>query len=531
LATELTRDSLEGDRAASSSSLRSLVQRLPRPPIWISALLVLLGVGSEVWQPFSLGFFHDDWYLFVRLHSLGAYTDLHDDRPGYFWLSWIILHVWDGSPAQFQWIKVVINLATAASISWLTLSIQRLFNASSPVLAISAATFWLIAPWGLGYTVWPTAAFTNVALLYFCVSMVLFLRWVERGSWLGLAVAIPLWAISIETYQATWFAFVPVTIAVLLAIYDQPQARNRTLMLGSILLVVQLGSLVHTALTTPKSQSNQAIDLLRLNLKRVIEIQLHYLGRWIFWLVLAVTAGFTFVAVRDNRSHYQDLRRIAAGLTMVVMGTCGSAALYAAAGYAFGDVGEASKTATMSTFWIAMGFSIAIASAPTEWRKMVIATAASVAVVCAASLHYPDMARPWVASWRLQQEILETIKRQSFPRRLEAGDAVLTDVPMDVSGIPVFAAPWTTTPAALTAWADVIPDLARQGMLPVTILAPYDSKMVWESDKLILGPGFVLTAKRLWLWRWRSGDAMLVQTQGPLPPKPFESLFDGHQSE
>jgi hypothetical protein len=79
--------------------------------------------------------------------------NLDGDRPGYYLLSWIILHIWDGSPATFQWIKVVINLATAASIVLLTLSIQRLFRASSLALAAAAGSLWLIAPWALGYTV------------------------------------------------------------------------------------------------------------------------------------------------------------------------------------------------------------------------------------------------------------------------------------------------------------------------------------------------------------------------------------------
>jgi len=533
LLTELTRDSLgvEGNESAKSPSLHSLVKSLPHPPIWIAALLVLLGVGSEVWQPFALGFVHDDWYLFVRPHLLGDHSNYYVDRPGYFLLSQIILRIWDGSPAEFQWIKVVINLATAASIFWLTLSIQRLFRASSPVLAIGAATLWLIAPWGLGYTVWPTSAFTNVALLTFCVSMVQFLQWVERGSWSGLVLASLLWLISVETYQATWFAFVPVTFAVLLATYDQERARNRTLILGSVLLAIQFGGLVHTALTTPKSRNPEAIAMFAANLGNIKHIYMRYLGLWICRLILAVVAGSAMIALLDDQDRYLNLRRVVAGLTMAILGSCGSAALYAAAGYGFTDIGEMSKTCVMFTFWIALGFSVALAADAAETRKTLIGIATAVAVILVSFLSYSGAARPWIASWKLQREILETIKQQSFPQRLEPGDAVLSDVPLDVSGIPVFGAPWTITPAALMAWTDIVPDLARQPGLPVMIVPPYDSKMTWEAGTLTIGPGFTLPAKRLWLWRWKSGDAVLVPTPGPLPPKPFESLFEGRQSQ
>jgi hypothetical protein len=533
LSTELTRDSLvvEGNGAASSLRLRALVQSLTCRPIWMVAVLVLLGIGSEVWQPFSLGFIHDDWYLFVRLHDLKSYSNLHVDRPGYYLLSLIILYIWDGSPAAFQWIKVVINLATAASIFWLTLSMQRLFRASSPVLATGAATLWLIAPWGLGYTVWPTAAFTNVALLCFCISMVQFLRFVERGSWDGFALAILLWTISVETYQATWFAFVPVTFAVLLAVYDQAQLRNRALLLASVLLAVQIGSLVHTALTTPKVRNPDAITIFKGNLLNLWRIPVSFFGKWICWLVLALVAGLAIVARLEGGERYLNLRRIVAGTMMAILGACGSAALYASAGYSFNGAGEMSKTCVMFTFWITTGFSVAVAADAAETRKALIGMAASLVVIAVALLDYPAMARPWVASWKLQREVLETIKGQSFPLKLEPGDVVLSDVPLDVSGVPVFGAPWTITPAAIQAWADVIPDLAGKGLWPVTIVPPYDFKMSWEQGALTIGSGWTMPAKRLWVWRWRSGDAVLMHTPGPLPPKPFESLFDGHQSQ
>jgi hypothetical protein len=532
-ATELARGSLviEGNEPPRLPSLHFLIQSFMRPPIWIVVLLVLLAVGSQVWQPFSLGFAHDDWYLFVRLHFLKICPNLHVDRPGYYLLSLIILYIWDGSPAEFQWIKVVINLATAASIFWLTLSIQRLFRASSPVLAAASATLWLIAPWGLGYTVWSTAAFTNVALLCFCVSMVQFLRFVERGSRHGLLVAIVLWTISVETYQATWFAFVPVTLAVLLAIYDQAQPRKRALVLASVLLAVQFGSLVHTALTTPKTRNPNAIVQFGANILQIKKIYFGFLGQWICSLALAVLGGSGVAAVLDGGDRYLNLRRIVAGMIMAILGSCGSAALYGAASYGFSGVAEMSKTCVMFTFWIAMGCSVALAADAAETRKNLLGTAMCLVVIAAALFGYPAMARPWVASWTMQREVIEAIKQQSFPQRLELGDVVLSDVPLEVAGISVFGAPWTITPAALSAWADIIPVLARQGMWPVTIVSPYGSKMTWEAGEVTIGPGWTFPAKRLWVWRWRTGDAVLVQTPGPLPPKPFESLFDGYQAQ
>lgn len=526
-----TASGYEGNVRARWAGPRPFFQSLSRPSILIASLLIVLGIGSEVWQPFSLGFFHDDWYLFVRLHDLKAVYDLTPDRPGYHWLSWIILHVWDGTPAAFQWIKVVINLATAASILWLTLSMQRLFCAPSPVLAAGAATLWLIAPWGLGYTVWATAAFTNVSLLCFCISMVQFLRFVQRGSWVGLVLAIVLWTISIETYQSTWFAFIPVAFATLLAIYDQAPLRRRLLVLASVLLAIQLGGLLHTALTTPKVRNPDLLGMLETNLRNIWLIHVRFLGAWICGLMLALVIGQAVAARFDSRDNYLNARRIAAGTTMLLLGSIGSAVLYASAGYLFGGEGETSKTSAMFTFWVAMGFSVALAADAGDRRKTLIGITASLVVTAMALFGYPDMTQPWIASWKLQREVLETIKGQSFPQRLQLGDVILSDVPLYTGSAAVFGAQWTITPAAMSVWADAVPDLARQGLSPVTIIPPFAPNMTWDGETLTMTPNWTMPAKRLWVWRWKTGEAALVPKPGPLPPPPFDDLLDGHHAQ
>jgi hypothetical protein len=248
---------------------------------------------------------------------------------------------------------------------------------------------------------------------------------------------------------------------------------------------------------------------------------------------VAIIAGFAVAALWDGRSQFLNLRRVVAGLMMAVVGSCGSAALYALAAYGFTDRGEMSKTSVMFTFWIAIGVSVALASDAAEKRKTAVAIVTSIVVICGSFFSYPAMARPWIASWNLQREVFETIKQQSFPRQLEEGDAVLSDVPLDISGIPVFGAPWVITPAALVAWADLVPGLASQRAWPgpVMIIPPYDFKMAWEQGTLTIRSDMVIPAKRLWLWRWKSGDAVLVKSPGVLPEKPFDDLFDALRNQ
>ena len=186
----------------------------------------------------------------------------------------------------------------------------------------------------------------------------------------------------------------------------------------------------------------------------------------------------------------------------------------------------------MFTFWVAMGFSVVLAARPEDTRKLVIGIVASCAVIAVCAFDYPDVARPWATSWALQREVLDTIKGQSFPKKLEPGDAVLSDFPEVGGAVPVFDAPWSIPPAAMIAWSDVIPDIARKRSSPVTIVPLNRSlKMAWEPGKLTLGSDWVIPAKRLWLWRWKSGDAVLVKSPGALPQEPLDGLFDTLRSQ
>jgi hypothetical protein len=247
--------------------------------------------------------------------------------------------------------------------------------------------------------------------------------------------------------------------------------------------------------------------------------------------MLVLVTGQGIAARFDNRNNYLNARRIAAGTTMLIVGSIGSAVLYASAGYLFGGEGETSKTSAMFTFWVAMGFSVALAADARDTRKTLIGIAASLVVTAMALFDYPAMTRPWIASWKLQREVLQTIKGQSFPQRLQLGDVILSDVPLYVDRAAVFGAPWSITPAALSVWADAIPDLASQGLSPVMIIPAFAPNMSWANGTLTMTPNWTMPAKRLWVWRWKTGDAALVQTPGPLPPPPFDGLLDGPHAQ
>lgn len=156
--------------------------------------------------------------------------------------------------------------------------------------------------------------------------------------------------------------------------------------------------------------------------------------------------------------------------------------------------------------------------------------ATSCAVIAVSFLSFPGMAEPWVSAWARQREVLETIKRQPFPRELQPGDIVLGDLPSIERDVPVFGAPWSATAAMMIAWADVIPGFALQNPSPVTIMSfDGDFNMAWQPGKLTIKPGWEMAGKRLWLWRWKTGEAVLVKSASALPRDGFNALFEANR--
>src|SRR5262249_48756502 len=152
---------------------------------------------------------HDDWSHFVLPHALlqegrnivDYFIDVQPDRPCFAIFSIINVTLWNGETWSFHVIKNIINLATACSIVMVINAYQDVLGRASIHLAILAGSYWLVVPWSLGYSLWPTAGFVNMSLLFVCISAFFLKKWWERNAPLMLVLSVVFFTGAIFFYQ------------------------------------------------------------------------------------------------------------------------------------------------------------------------------------------------------------------------------------------------------------------------------------------------------------------------------------------
>jgi len=485
-----------------------------RNELALAVLFVVIAIASQAWHPFLLGFYHDDWGLFVqpRLHAqdFHFFGTWHLDRPGYAVFSKLLLDNWDGGTVTFHLIKITCDLLAAAGIGWTILVYQKAFDARSVALAASGVAFWLVAPWSLGYSLWGTSGFTNISVLFLCLSAISLARWIEQTSRIMLAAAAVTFGVSVFFYQSTWLAIFPFVLVLAVRELWRKRSLGPIVIAGLALAAVQLGSIALSWWYSPKHSNPQMLWLFRENLKSLKRLGLEHFGKtgnsWLMGVLLVAT--LTAIVILWRRGGAARIRAIAS-VILLSAGIVITSALYASAGYDFPTSGLFSRTTQMVDFWVAVGGSILFAPSLGEGaaRFRYLGLALSLFVVGACALAYWPAAKPWVRSWELQQAILA--KSGPIADALQDGDVVLTDVPLDTDRIVVFGAPWDITGAVLVHNADRRPDLARK-FPTVQIVPPLNLPMSWAPGEFTIMPGWTLPGTRLLLWRWQDGTIATV---------------------
>jgi hypothetical protein len=509
-----------GDLTPRAASMTTLPDSNPqrvvrRAEAVLTILFVSIAVASQIWQPFFLGFYHDDWYVFVqpRLHAqdfhfLGSWDQ---DRPGNAIFNKLIIELWDGNPTTLHLVKIAINLLAAAAIGWTVVVYQKALGASSIALAAAAAALWLAAPWGLGYSLWPTGAFFNIAVLFLCVSAICLARWIDRRRGLSLVITTVAFGASVLFYQSTWLAIFPFLLMLGLREFRRGRALWPAAVALACLAPVQAAAALLSFFWSVKTPNPHLLKLFVLNLWQTTRLGLDQFGPLGNYLmvaaaVVAIAAAAVVLWSRGGESR----TRMICGMLLVVSGIVATSAVYASAHYGFDSVGVMSRTTQMVDFWLAVGGAILFAPAPSDHLRdkiRLIGLCLFLPVIGAFAASYWPAARPWVRSWQMQQAVLD--KSEPLAVRLRDGDVVWSDVPTKVDGVQVFAAPWDITPAVLVRNADKIPLLAHR-FQSIQIIPPTFLEMSWTPGTFTLGPDTVFTAKRLLVWHWRTGVVSTV---------------------
>lgn len=479
--------------------------------------IVLLAFASQVWQPFFLGLHHDDWVQFAYFKIDNSPLEYLGDRPAFKFLLSTIAILWDGAPGSLHWFISGINLITATSIYLLIINIQKLFGKTNQLLALVSALLWLIAPWGLAYTLWASAALGNVSLLFFCISMILLLQWwgLNGQKYTLIISCYILYTLSLLTYQSIWFAFIPIFMIMAYAILTSPRVEGWQLRkwISSLFIFfgIQLGFLIHAFQTSSKKIKN--FDNLNLVFHNIIIIPDVILQPFalIDMAVLGICVLVLIVLISINSKNAIYVKHGYQRALPFILGVLLSSLVYGMAGYGLSGIGEASRTTVMITFWMAI-----MVGTIFEPKNNLLSLIISFLILVPIVFAYSRGIEPWLESWRIQKELIEKIKLDRFSTLVEPGDTIYVDIPMQTKGVIIFSAPWDITPAILLSWREIRPDLIRAFPLELYAVPPYPQEMTYLYDnyshigELVIDPNWIVRGKRLWFWSPMDGRHQLI---------------------
>ena len=331
-------------------------------------LLGLLFIASSWWRLSELGFYSDDWiFLSNTAHSpttLVEYLKINRyARPVYSLIAWSLNMLAVGSAMYWQVISSATVLASAVvSYRIIAYTAGRLgYGTRASILGgIYGAAVLFFSPWMLAVFVWSTGVLTLWSFVLFGTGYLI----IEQSDSIGRKCAGSFLVLAgFLTYEAYWFAFVP------LLLISKPLCASRVVsaMRAALWYIVPLGlaviyqqilvpSLAPGGVKTISPNSSLILD----NLKNFdhfisqaiapIHINAYYLTL-LALVALLVTARFV---------SFVKLVFLAAALGLGVIFT---AVIHGAVGYGLAGTGVMSRTMAAPGFYFAVLMGILAASA------------------------------------------------------------------------------------------------------------------------------------------------------------------------
>jgi hypothetical protein len=191
------------------SRLRSWWTSFGQPPVLFPVVWLVFYL-PRIWR---FGFYDGDWVDLMRLNSFESVWHTFNSRP----LSIVIFYVLPrliGDHAEI-WQALLSASMLCASFLFYRILVRIGLLLEGPammqvgsyrVTADVVVACWLLFPWTLGWTAWPTLMMGQLALLFFLLSMHLLLN--AETKWHVVAAAF-VYALCDLSYEPFYLAFLP----------------------------------------------------------------------------------------------------------------------------------------------------------------------------------------------------------------------------------------------------------------------------------------------------------------------------------
>jgi hypothetical protein len=198
------------------------------PIVWLVFYL------PRIWR---FGFYDGDWVDLLSLNSFDSVWHVFNSRPVSIVIFYVLPRLIGDHAAVWQALLCGLMLFSSGLLYKILVRVGLLLErpeampiGSYRLSADVVVACWLLFPWTLGWTAWPTLMMGQLALLFFLLSMHLLLN--AETKWQVVAAAI-VYALCDLTYEPFYLAFVPF----LVILFISNERRHFPLMAISLFLV------------------------------------------------------------------------------------------------------------------------------------------------------------------------------------------------------------------------------------------------------------------------------------------------------
>ena len=503
--------------------------------LWIWAAIV---AACVVWQPLLLGFYYDDWDLWVYGSTRGSPFSLtrllfmnytNPVRPGCLPGRFLGSSLFGAHPLLWQGALLLVNCAVAVSIVAVARALTQARTPAGRAITAAAGLCWLLLPWNAAARFW-SALLPNTSMIaalgLLCVLLVR--GWEKHRSRPIAAGALYLWiCLSYEAFYLQWVTLILIGVVLWRA------RRNglRPVLVSGVALIAAQGLAGLWNLYTKQAGYWTAMSVLpdwvvivRVNLLRLAPATLQSaaeISAEILFCGLIVIAMWLVAHIRSfGRASDRPAGATSALLAGVsILGGLLSVVMYSLAGRMVTATGVDTRPTMVFNFWLLVAGSVLttftlerLSGAP----RLVFAVALAGFGLCLA-VGQVLRASDWVTAWSQQQRILVEAPVSDL-KRTEPNARIILVNPLGVNGAPVFAAPWDIN-SAIT-WT--YPFLQGRRII---VYSPWGGVMKWDGTHLsYVGQPPLDTGAALYLWRpadmsfWRPAGPFVINLNLTIEP-------------
>ena len=139
--------------------------------------IVLVGIISFGWRSWFLGFYSDDYALFVEPLATGSLpaevvakieeSKVFKNRPVAGWCAAALVPICQDNPFRWQVALACQSLLISLLVGWLSLCLFRLEKGTDFFCGALVCWLWPLLPVTFGFLAWPTCATVNLCCLLY----------------------------------------------------------------------------------------------------------------------------------------------------------------------------------------------------------------------------------------------------------------------------------------------------------------------------------------------------------------------------